>query len=108
MVTMPSAQDLADEKIGPIVEKYLAGQCDAPTIDRMRVLRLIENLTLGAGAVGYLTESHARRRLAAGAAHHDRPAVQHGAQEGAGQGARRGRQALGQGQGREPAATARA
>lgn len=57
MVTMPSAQDLADEKIGPIVEKYLVGQCDTPTIDRMRVLRLIENLTLGTAAVGYRTES---------------------------------------------------
>ena len=29
MVTMPSAQDLASEKIGPWVEKYFAGQCDA-------------------------------------------------------------------------------
>ena len=38
---------------------------------------------------------HARRRLAAGAADHDRPPVEHGAQEGAGQGARRGGQALG-------------
>jgi 4-hydroxybutyryl-CoA dehydratase/vinylacetyl-CoA-Delta-isomerase len=57
MVTMPSAQDLADEKIGPIVEKFLAGQCDTPTIDRLRVLRLVENLTLGTAAVGYRTES---------------------------------------------------
>jgi 4-hydroxybutyryl-CoA dehydratase/vinylacetyl-CoA-Delta-isomerase len=57
MVTMPSAQDLANEKIGPIVEKFLVGQCDTPTIDRMRVLRLIENLTLGTAAVGYRTES---------------------------------------------------
>ncbi len=57
MVTMPSAQDLADEKIGPIVEKFLVGQCDTPTIDRLRVLRLVENLTLGTAAVGYRTES---------------------------------------------------
>jgi 4-hydroxybutyryl-CoA dehydratase/vinylacetyl-CoA-Delta-isomerase len=57
MVTMPSAQDLADEKIGPIVEKFLVGQCDTPAIDRMRVLRLVENLTLGTAAVGYRTES---------------------------------------------------
>ena len=57
MVTMPSAQDLADEKIGPIVEKFLVGQGDTPTIDRMRILRLIENLTLGTAAVGYRTES---------------------------------------------------
>jgi 4-hydroxybutyryl-CoA dehydratase/vinylacetyl-CoA-Delta-isomerase len=27
------------------------------TIDRMRVLRLIENMTIGRNAVGYLTES---------------------------------------------------
>jgi len=57
MVTMPSEADFADEKIGPIVQKYFAGQCDTPTMDRMRVLRLIENLTLGAAAVGYRTES---------------------------------------------------
>jgi 4-hydroxybutyryl-CoA dehydratase / vinylacetyl-CoA-Delta-isomerase len=57
MVTMPSAADLADEKIGPIIERLLGGRCDVPTIDRMRVLRLIENLTMGAAAVAYRTES---------------------------------------------------
>jgi len=57
MVTMPSAQDLFAEKTGPWVEKFLVAQCDTPTIDRMRVLRLVENLTLGAAAVGYRTES---------------------------------------------------
>jgi 4-hydroxybutyryl-CoA dehydratase/vinylacetyl-CoA-Delta-isomerase len=54
---MPSAQDLFSEKTGPWVEKLLAAQCDASTIDRMRVMRLVENLTLGAAAVGYRTES---------------------------------------------------
>jgi 4-hydroxybutyryl-CoA dehydratase/vinylacetyl-CoA-Delta-isomerase len=57
MVTMPSAQDLFSEKTGPWVEKLLAAQCDVPTLDRMRVMRLVENLTLGAAAVGYRTES---------------------------------------------------
>ncbi len=57
MVTMPSAQDLAGEKTGPLVEKYLVGVCDTPTIDRMRIMRLVENLTLGTAAVGYRTES---------------------------------------------------
>jgi 4-hydroxybutyryl-CoA dehydratase/vinylacetyl-CoA-Delta-isomerase len=57
MVTMPSEQDMLDEKLGPVIEKYLAGTCDVPTIDRLRVLRLIENLTLGTAAVGYRTES---------------------------------------------------
>ena len=83
MVTMPSAQDLAAEKIGPIVEKYFVGQCDTPTIDRMRIMRLIENLTLGTAAVGYRTESMHGAGLAAGAAHHDRASVQHQSQEGA-------------------------
>ena len=78
MVTMPSAQDLADEKIGPIVEKYLVGPVrHARPSTACASCASIENLTLGAGAVGYRTESHARRRLAAGAAHHDRAPVQH-------------------------------
>jgi len=54
---MPSAQDLFGEKTGPWVEKLMAGHCDTPTVDRMRVMRLVENLTIGAGAVGYRTES---------------------------------------------------
>jgi 4-hydroxybutyryl-CoA dehydratase/vinylacetyl-CoA-Delta-isomerase len=57
MVTMPSAQDLFSEKTGPWVDKLLVAQCDTPTLDRMRVMRLVENLTLGAAAVGYRTES---------------------------------------------------
>ncbi len=40
LVTMPSQQDLESESIGPLVEKYLVGRCDVPTVDRMRVLRL--------------------------------------------------------------------
>lgn len=57
MVTMPSEQDLNSEEIGPLIEKYLQGQADVPMKDRFKVLRLIENLTLGSAAVGYLTES---------------------------------------------------
>ena len=57
MVTMPSQQDLNNEKIGPFVEKYLKGASGTSTENRMRVLRLIENLTLGTAAVGYRTES---------------------------------------------------
>ncbi len=57
LVTMPSQSDFTSEKIGPVLRKYFAGRCDVPIIDRMRVLRLIENLTLGSAAVGYRTES---------------------------------------------------
>ena len=57
MVTMPSEQDYRHDEIGPLLEKYLKGRADVPTEHRMRVLRLIENMTLGRNAVGYLTES---------------------------------------------------
>ena len=55
--TMPSAADLADPLAGKYIRKYLAASPQYETVDRMKVLRLIENLVAGAGAVGYLIES---------------------------------------------------
>lgn len=57
MVTAPSERDLRDEKVGPYIEKYLKGVSSVSTENRLRVLRLIENLSLGTAAVGYRTES---------------------------------------------------
>jgi 4-hydroxybutyryl-CoA dehydratase/vinylacetyl-CoA-Delta-isomerase len=57
MVTMPSEKDFRSPEIGPLLEKYLKGRKGVSTENRMRVLRLIENMTLGRNAVGYLTES---------------------------------------------------
>jgi 4-hydroxybutyryl-CoA dehydratase/vinylacetyl-CoA-Delta-isomerase len=57
LVTLPSEADYQHEEIGPLLEKYLKGRQDVPTENRMRIMRLIENLTLGRNAVGYLTES---------------------------------------------------
>jgi len=57
MVTCPSEQDFKSPETGPLLEKYLKGRSDVPTEDRIRMLRLIENMTLGRNAVGYLTES---------------------------------------------------
>lgn len=57
MVTLPSEQDFNHEEAGPILEKYLKGVSNVPTETRVRMLRLIENMTLGRNAVGYLTES---------------------------------------------------
>ena len=57
MVTMPSQKDFENAEAGPMLQKYLKGREDIATEDRMRVLRLIENMTLGRNAVGYLTES---------------------------------------------------
>jgi 4-hydroxybutyryl-CoA dehydratase/vinylacetyl-CoA-Delta-isomerase len=57
MVTMASEQDLRHPEIGKVVEKYFKGVASVPTEHRCRVLRLIENVTLGTAAVGYRTES---------------------------------------------------
>lgn len=57
MVTAPSEKDLKDPVVGGYVEKYLKGIEGVSTENRLRILRLIENLTLGTAAVGYRTES---------------------------------------------------
>lgn len=57
VVTMPSERDFRSEEVGHLLEKYLKGRADVPTENRVRILRLIENMTLGRNAVGYLTES---------------------------------------------------
>lgn len=57
VATMPSEKDLNHPEIGDLVKRFLKGKADVKTEDRMRMLRLIENMTLGRNAVGYLTES---------------------------------------------------
>jgi len=57
MVTLPSEEDFLSPEVGKWIEKYYKGNADVPTEYRMRILRLIENITLGTAAVGYLTES---------------------------------------------------
>lgn len=57
LVTMPSEDDFNDEIIGEYLKKYFKGNSEVPTLNRAKVLRFIENLTLGSAAVGYRTES---------------------------------------------------
>jgi 4-hydroxybutyryl-CoA dehydratase / vinylacetyl-CoA-Delta-isomerase len=57
MVTLPSAKDFKNPEVGPYLKKYLKGIESIPTENRVRILRFIENMTLGSGAVCYLTES---------------------------------------------------
>lgn len=57
MVTMPSEKDFKNPETGPMLRKYLTGRKGVDVENRMRILRLIENMTLGRNAVGYLTES---------------------------------------------------
>jgi len=57
MVTAPSEKDFRSPIIGQYVEKYLKGKKGTSVENRIRILRLIENLCLGTAAVGYRTES---------------------------------------------------
>ena len=57
VVTLPSEKDFRNPETGPILRKYLAGRKGVDVENRMRILRLIENMTMGRNAVGYLTES---------------------------------------------------
>ncbi|MFX1308420.1 MAG: 4-hydroxyphenylacetate 3-hydroxylase family protein [Promethearchaeota archaeon] len=55
--TMPSEEDLKSEEIGPLIEKYLTTCEGICAEDRYKVLRFIENLTMGVASVSYRTES---------------------------------------------------
>jgi len=57
MVTMPSEKDFRHPEAGPLLKKYLVGRKGVDVENRMRIFRLIENMTMGRNAVGYLTES---------------------------------------------------
>jgi 4-hydroxybutyryl-CoA dehydratase/vinylacetyl-CoA-Delta-isomerase len=55
--TAPSEKELKHPELRALLDKYLRGRADVPTESRIRILRLIENMTMGRNAVGYLTES---------------------------------------------------
>ncbi len=57
LVTMPSEKDIRNPEIADYIEKYLKGVGDVPTLNRIKVLKFIENMTVGCGAAAYLTES---------------------------------------------------
>jgi 4-hydroxybutyryl-CoA dehydratase/vinylacetyl-CoA-Delta-isomerase len=66
MVTMPSQADFRSDlpiptksgmTLGEWTTKFFVGVEGVPTENRMRVLRFLENICLGASAVGYRTES---------------------------------------------------
>ncbi len=57
VVTAPSEADFRSPVVGQYVEKYLKAGKGVTVENRLRILRLIENLCLGTAAVGYRTES---------------------------------------------------
>lgn len=57
MVTMPSNDDFESSEVGEWCHKLMVGDPAFSVEDRQRLLRLIESMTIGSIAVGYLTES---------------------------------------------------
>jgi 4-hydroxybutyryl-CoA dehydratase/vinylacetyl-CoA-Delta-isomerase len=57
LVTLPADKDFNHEVAGPLLEKFLKGKKGVTVENRRRILRLIENLTMGRNAIGFLSES---------------------------------------------------
>ena len=57
LVTLPSLRELEHKEIGPLLKKYLQGVAGMDVSCRLKMLRLLENFTLGPAAAAYLTES---------------------------------------------------
>lgn len=55
VATMPSEMDLRNEEVGGFIEKYLRGASHIPTEHRMRMVRLVECMSLGTFAADLLT-----------------------------------------------------
>ena len=55
--SMPSGMDFNEGEMSSDLKKYLKGIKETNAEDRVKILRLIENMTLGRNAVAYLTES---------------------------------------------------
>mmetsp|Transcript_20638 Transcript_20638/g.33290 ORF Transcript_20638/g.33290 Transcript_20638/m.33290 type:complete len:568 (+) Transcript_20638:59-1762(+) len=57
LVTLPGDKDFQHEVAGPLLNKFLVGKKGVTMENRRRILRLIENLTMGRNAIGFLSES---------------------------------------------------
>ncbi|WXG43841.1 MAG: 4-hydroxyphenylacetate 3-hydroxylase N-terminal domain-containing protein [Promethearchaeati archaeon SRVP18_Atabeyarchaeia-1] len=55
--TMPSQADFDDPKIGPLVKKYLSTCDNVSPQDRYKLLRFLENISMGVASLSYKTES---------------------------------------------------
>ena len=55
--TMPSEADIKSKEVGALIQKYLTTCEGICAEDRYKVLRFIENLTMGVASVSYRTES---------------------------------------------------
>ena len=55
--TLPSEADLNSDEIGPLIRKYLSTCEGVSPDDRFKLLRFIENITMGVASISYKTES---------------------------------------------------
>ncbi len=49
LITLPSEKDCMNPEVGPYIEKYFCGKEGSATRDRIHMVRLIENMAVGAG-----------------------------------------------------------
>lgn len=49
IITLPSEKDFRNPEVGKYIEKYFKGKTGTLTRDRMHMVRLIENMAVGAG-----------------------------------------------------------
>jgi 4-hydroxybutyryl-CoA dehydratase/vinylacetyl-CoA-Delta-isomerase len=57
MSTLPGDREFKHSVAGPLLEKYLKAKKGVTMENRRRILRLIECMTMGRNAIGYLSES---------------------------------------------------
>jgi len=55
--TMPSQADFDDPQVGPLVRKYLSTCDGVPPKDRYKLIRFLENISMGVASLSYKTES---------------------------------------------------
>jgi len=55
--TLPSQADLNSDEVGPMIRKYLSTCEGVSPDDRYKLLRFIENITMGVASISYKTES---------------------------------------------------
>ncbi|MEE9400980.1 MAG: 4-hydroxyphenylacetate 3-hydroxylase C-terminal domain-containing protein, partial [Dehalococcoidia bacterium] len=49
IITLPSEKDYRNPEVGGYIDKYFGGKAGTSTRDRMHMVRLIENMAVGAG-----------------------------------------------------------
>jgi 4-hydroxybutyryl-CoA dehydratase/vinylacetyl-CoA-Delta-isomerase len=57
LATLPSEKDLNNETVGPLLKKYLKTHEGINVEDRFKLIRFLENMTMGTAAVSYKSES---------------------------------------------------